>query len=67
MFGNDDGGSSVWIVNRQTMTVRESVIQAGEVSANGIYVLSGIDPGDTIAVSGVANLREGMQVREYGQ
>jgi len=67
VFGNDDGGSSVWVVDRQTMAVSESVIQAGEVSANGIYVLSGIDPGDTIAVSGVANLREGMQVREYGR
>ena len=67
VFGNDDGGSSVWVVDRQTMTVSESVINAGEISANGIYVLSGIEPGDTIAVSGVANLREGMQVREYGR
>jgi len=67
VFGNDDGGSSVWVVDRQTMTVSESVIQAGEVSANGIYVLSGIDQGDRIAVSGVANLREGMHVSEYGR
>ena len=67
VFGNDQGGSSVWVVDSQTMTVKESVIQAGEVSANGIYVLSGIEPGETIAVSGVGNLREGMQVREYSQ
>ena len=65
VVGNDQGGSSVWLVDGQTMTVSETAVQLGDMSANGVNVLSGIEPGDKIAISGVAHLREGMQVREY--
>jgi RND family efflux transporter MFP subunit len=65
VIGNDQGGSSVWLIDPQTMTVSETVVQLGEMSADGINVLSGIEPGDKVAISGVGQLREGMQVREY--
>lgn len=65
VFGNDDGGSSVWLVDSSSMTVSEAVVQLGALSPDGVDVVAGIVAGDRVAVSGVGNLREGMQVREY--
>ena len=65
VFGNDTGGSSVWVVDPDTMTVSEVEVEVGEFSSDGVAVLAGLVSGDRVAVSGVANLQDGMQVREY--
>ena len=65
VFGNDQGGSSVWLVDPDTMTVSERVVELGPLTANGVDIVAGLTAGDRIAVSGVGNLREGMQVSEF--
>jgi RND family efflux transporter MFP subunit len=41
-------------------------VQIGEASGGRIEVLSGLNPGDRIAVAGVPFLRDGMKVRDLG-
>ena len=45
------------------MTVHKRPVELGELAETGVHVDSGLENGEQIAVSGVRNLREGMQVR----
>ncbi len=60
---DDEGTSFVWIVDDGTMTVRRAPVTLGALSGGDTEILSGLDLGDAIAVSGVHQLREGMAVR----
>ncbi|HSG97751.1 MAG TPA: efflux RND transporter periplasmic adaptor subunit [Woeseiaceae bacterium] len=64
VVGGNDGGSYVWMVDGDTMTVSLSPITPGQMSGSMITILEGLSAGDRIAVSGVQQLAEGMQVRE---
>lgn len=64
VVGGNDGGSYVWMVDGDTMTVSLSPITPGQMSGSMITILEGLTAGDRIAVSGVQQLAEGMQVRE---
>ena len=50
-----------------TMQVSRTRVELGTFSGAEIRILSGLERGDRVAVSGVHNLREGMEVRELGQ
>jgi RND family efflux transporter MFP subunit len=63
VFGADDGQPSVWKVNAQTMTVTRAPVQVGSLFGDEIEVVGGLADGDLVAVTGVANLREGDPVR----
>lgn len=53
----------VWVVNQNDMTVHKRVVQVGAVTGQkDIEILGGLKEGETIAVSGITQLREGMQV-----
>jgi RND family efflux transporter MFP subunit len=54
VFADETGSSHVWIVNRDTMTA-------------DISIISGIEPGETIAVTGVTQLRENMKVSNLAE
>lgn len=64
VVGDEQGNSTVWKVDPDTMTVSRVQIQLGDLTGADVRVLSGLNAGDRIATSGVHNLREGMQVSE---
>jgi len=68
VFADETGSSHVWIVNRDTMTVHERLVEAGSLTGTAdISIISGIEPGETIAVTGVTQLRENMKVRDLAE
>lgn len=63
--GSDTGEAFVWKVNPDTMTVMQAPVELGDVMDNRVQVTSGLERGELVAVSGVARLRDGMEVRPY--
>jgi RND family efflux transporter MFP subunit len=61
---DDDGNSYVWKINDTNMTVSRTSVTLGQLSGAEVVIHEGLESGDRIAVSGVQNLHEGMQVRE---
>lgn len=58
-----DGGTNVWLVDRETARVSLQAVTLGKVRGTHIVVLSGLQGGERIVTAGVSQLREGMQVR----
>jgi RND family efflux transporter MFP subunit len=67
VLADAQGNSTVWKVDTDTMTVSRAQVQLGDMAGSQVRVLSGLNPGDRIATSGVHNLREGMQISELRQ
>ena len=65
--GNEEGAAYAWHVDTDTMQVSKVMVEIGQLSGTDIRVLSGLQEGDCIAVSGVHHLREGMKVRLLGE
>ncbi len=64
IIGGNDGGSYVWMVDGNTMTVSLAPVTPGQMSGSTITILDGLSAGDRIAVSGVQHLAEGMKIRK---
>jgi len=62
-LADESGGATVWVVDPDSMTVRRTEVELGEMSGAEVEVRSGLSGGDLIAISGVHQLREGMPVR----
>lgn len=63
---NEAGGEQVaWVIGPDNTAIRRP-IKLGGVSGGNVEILSGLEPGDRIAVAGVKFLREGMKVRDLG-
>ena len=67
VLADDAGNATVWNVDAATMQVIRTIVEVGTLSGADIRILSGLEQGDRIAVSGVHNLREGMEVRELSR
>ena len=74
VFADESGQAQVWLVEATTMTVQKRQVETGELTGrDSIEVIEGLQSGDTVAVTGVSKLREGMKVRDlatlegYGQ
>ncbi len=67
VLADDVGSATVWTVDSTTMQVHRTGVEVGALSGADIRILGGLAVGDRVAVSGVHNLREGMEVRELGQ
>ncbi len=68
IFADETGSSHVWIVNMETMTVNSRQVKTGNLTgAADILIVSGIEPGETIAVTGVTQLRENMKVSDLAK
>jgi RND family efflux transporter MFP subunit len=67
VLADEHGNSTVWKIDPDTMTASRAIVELGDMAGSNVRVLSGLNPGDRIATSGVHNLREGMQVSELGQ
>lgn len=59
-----EGKNLVWVVDASTMLVQAREVEMGQIVADRIKVLSGLELGEKIATSGVHQLREGTQVSE---
>ncbi len=55
--------SFVWIVDTTSNTISRRQIEVGELTAFGIQVASGLEPGEVIATAGVNLLEDGQEVR----
>ena len=64
-FADASGAANVWVVDGASMLVSKRPVTLGLLSGDHVDVVSGLGPGDLVAVSGVSQLREGMQVRRY--
>jgi len=63
----DEGGAPfVWVIARGSMKAERRPVELGELTDDEIVVVSGIEPGEWLASSGVHQLREGMQVSRFG-
>ena len=60
---DESGDPHVWRVDPSSMTVHRVPVTLGELSGSDVEVLSGVEDGDLIAISGVHHLREGAPVR----
>lgn len=64
VMGADDGGSYVWIVNQQNMTVHQQQVEIGQMSGiDGIFITGGLMGGELLVVAGMKSLQEGMKVQ----
>jgi RND family efflux transporter MFP subunit len=65
VFADETGSSHVWVVNLETMTVHKRQVTTGNlVGTADISINSGLEPGETIAVTGVSQLRENMKISD---
>jgi RND family efflux transporter MFP subunit len=62
---DDTGEAFVWVVDPETMTAKRTPVVAGDLSGEDIAIESGLAGGEQIAISGVHQLRDGMQVRRF--
>jgi RND family efflux transporter MFP subunit len=68
VFADETGSSHVWVVNRETMTVHKRQVSPGNlVGTADISMTSGLEPGETIAVTGVSQLRENMKISDLAE
>ena len=64
VFADEAGKSQVWVVDPKDNTVHRRAVETGDLTGtDGIRVESGLKTGETVAVSAVSRLREGMEVR----
>jgi RND family efflux transporter MFP subunit len=64
-FADADNQPHVWLVDKATMKVRATPVKLGVLTGDQVQIEEGLSPGDQVAVTGVAQLREGMQVRRF--
>jgi multidrug efflux system membrane fusion protein len=64
---DDEGNAFVWVVDTDTMTVSPRPVQLGPLTGDDVVVREGLEGGETIATSGVQQLRDGMAVRRFDQ
>jgi len=55
----------VWVVDPDTMQVSRAPVELGRMTGDRVVIRAGLEPGQTVAISGVHDLREGAQVRRF--
>ncbi len=61
------GKTSVWVVDKATMTVKPQPVQVAGADGNSVVVSGGVAPGQLIVTAGVHVLTPGLKVKLYGQ
>jgi RND family efflux transporter MFP subunit len=60
-----DGKPYVWVVDPATMTVSRRPVELGNLTGGSVEIVSGLEKGEQVAISGVKQLVQGMEVRRY--
>ena len=64
VFADEKSQAQVWIVDTAKMTVHQRAVEIGEpTGVKEVWVLSGVEAGETIAVTAVQELVEGDEIR----
>ncbi len=66
LASNPGAEATVWVINPDTMTAHARVVQLGQMIGEEVNIVAGLEAGEMIAVTGAAQLAEGMQVSRYG-
>lgn len=61
-LGSKDGRSLVWIVDSESATVSPREVTLGRVAADGVRVVSGLEPGEILVTAGTQFLVPGQKV-----
>ncbi|MEM7587341.1 MAG: efflux RND transporter periplasmic adaptor subunit [Acidobacteriota bacterium] len=68
LLGGEGDSASVWLVDPEAMTVSRRQVTTGDLTGTEeIFIVDGLTGGETIAISGVSRLREGMVVRNLNE
>ncbi len=62
-FCEERGRTTVWVVDRSTMTVRSQDVQLAGADGNDAVVVAGITPGQVVVTAGVHVLSAGQKVK----
>lgn len=63
----DQGRTTVWVVEPSTMTLRLQPVQMAGADGNDAVVAAGLAPGQRVVTAGVHVLTAGQKVRLYGE
>jgi membrane fusion protein, multidrug efflux system len=61
----EQGASSVWLVDPASMTVRSQPVQVAGADGNDVVIAGGLAPGQVVVTAGVHVLTAGQKVRFY--
>ncbi|MCW7541478.1 efflux RND transporter periplasmic adaptor subunit [Aquabacterium sp. A7-Y] len=61
----DPSGSAVWLLDRQTMTVKSQPVRVAGAEGNEVLIAGGLQPGQTVVTAGVHVLTPGQKVKLY--
>jgi multidrug efflux pump subunit AcrA (membrane-fusion protein) len=62
------GNPNVWVVDKESLKVSRRPVRTGEPTVtDSIEIIDGLKAGETIAISGVSRLRDGMQVSDLSK
>jgi membrane fusion protein, multidrug efflux system len=59
------GGAAVWLLDRDSMTVRPQHVQVAGADGNEVLIASGLAVGQTVVTAGTHVLTVGQKVRQY--
>jgi RND family efflux transporter MFP subunit len=65
VVSDGSGESFVWIVDPQTMKVTRTPVETGDLTGDRIAIRRGLASGMQVAISGVRQLADGMEVRRF--
>lgn len=60
-----DGGTSVWLLDQGSMTVRSQKVEVASMDGNEAVIAAGLEPGMQVVAAGVHVLTAGQQVSVY--
>jgi RND family efflux transporter MFP subunit len=64
VMGDADNEAYVWTIDSNDMTVHKQIVSVGPMTGTtDIIILEGLGVGDIIAIGGVTQLQEGMEIR----
>lgn len=61
--GDENGDSYVWIIPEQGGNPEKTNVEIGQIRKGGIEIISGLEPGELVAVAGVHSLTAYIKVR----
>ncbi|MDV6316038.1 efflux RND transporter periplasmic adaptor subunit [Idiomarina sp. HP20-50] len=64
VFTDIDDASYVWVVNND-MRVQKRKVTVGSMTNDGLTIVEGLEPGETIVTAGVHQLKANQQIREW--
>ncbi|MCG8591601.1 MAG: efflux RND transporter periplasmic adaptor subunit [Proteobacteria bacterium] len=62
---DEAGAAFVWVVDAESMRVSRRAVELGELAGGDVRVRSGLQGDEWLAVSGLRQLRDGMQVSRF--